>query len=132
MTNGWNDRVRVNTDVKYDYVDITFATDKALPSLCIWAYGINGTILPGNYSGTATSIVPNTDSDPSKVAEARTIAVTDLAGNAVSTMEANTVYKLRIYLNDNTSSVAVSSFNDKADNPITFYFGAVSYGYEAR
>lgn len=132
ITDGWSNRVRVNTDVKYDYVDITFATDKALPSLCIWAYGINGSILPGNYSGTATGIVPNTDSDPSKVAEARTIAVTDLAGNAVSTMEANTVYKLRIYLNDNTSSVAVSTFNAKADNPITFYFGAVSYGYEAR
>ena len=56
----------------------------------------------------------------------------DMDGNAVTAFEANKVYKLRIYLNDNTSSVAVSSFNGTATNPITFYFGAVSYGYEAR
>ena len=128
LNDGWSDRVRVNTDVNYDYVDVTFASDKAFSLLCVWAYGINGTILPGNYSGAADSIVPNTDEDPTKVAEARSIRVTDLAGNAVSAFAANTVYKVRIYLNDNTSSLALSTFNTKADNPITFYFGAISYG----
>jgi hypothetical protein len=118
----------VNTDVNYDYVDITFASDKAFSSLCIWAYGINGSILPGNYSGTANSIVSNTDEDPAKVAEARSIRVTDLAGNAVSAFAANTVYKVRIYLNDDTSALALSTFDTKADDPSTFYFGSISYG----
>ena len=128
MTNGWSNRVRVNTDANYDYVEVTFATDKAFSLLCLWAYGINGTILPGNYSGTADSIVPNTDEDPAKVAEARKIVVTDLAGNAVSAFAANTVYKVRIYLNGNTSVVNLGSFNSSAENPITFYFGSISYG----
>ena len=128
MTDGWSNRVRVNTDATYDYVEVTFATDKAFNLLCLWAYGINGSILPGNYSGTAASIVPNTDNDPAKVAEARKIVVTDLAGNAVSAFAANTVYKVRIYLNGNTSVVNLGSFNSSAENPITFYFGSISYG----
>ena len=122
LNSAWSDRVRLNTDVNYDYVDVTFASDKAFGSLCIWAYGLNGSILTGNYNVTVAG-----GSVASGAAE-RKITVTDVNGNAVSAFAANTVYKVRIYLNDDASAVALSTFDTKADDPSTFYFGAVSYG----
>lgn len=122
IANGWSNRVRLNADINYDYVEFQFSVNKAVGSYSLWAYGNDGKILTGNYNVYAAG------GSAASGAVERKIAVTDVNGNAVTAIAANTVYVVRVYLDDTASSLAFSTFSTSAEDPVTISFGAISYG----
>ena len=126
LADAWNNRVGVNGNIKYDYVDVkfSFTGDRTVYSLCVWAYGTNAAILTGNYSVSATG------SAAANGASERTIQILDANGNAVEAMTANTVYTLRVYLNGDASTIAVSTFDTSAESTAILNFGDITYGNE--
>ncbi|MBQ7770784.1 MAG: hypothetical protein IJ373_06320, partial [Clostridia bacterium] len=127
ISDGWSSRVRVNSSIKYDYVDVefSFTGDRAVYTLCIWTYGIDSKILSGNYSVSATACTA------ANGAAERTIQILDANGNAVESMTANTVYTLRVYLNSDVASFAVSTFDTSAESTAILNFGDITYGNNA-
>ena len=127
ISDGWSSRVRVNSSIKYDYVDVefSFTGDRAVYTLCIWTYGIDSKILSGNYSVSATACTA------ANGAAERTIQILDANGNAVESMTANTVYTLRVYLNSDVASFAVSTFDTSAESTAILNFGDITYGINA-
>jgi hypothetical protein len=63
-----------------------------------------------------------------KGAAERKITVTDINGGAVTAFAANTVYVVRVYLDETASSIAFSTFGVSAESPATISFGAITYG----
>ena len=123
ITDGWGKRVRINGDVNYDYVEFQFSVNKAVDSYALWAYANNGSILPGNYNVYNYGGAKNTDETPE-----RKITVTDINGGAVTAFAANTVYVVRVYLDDTASSLAFSTFSTSAEDPVTISFGTITFG----
>ena len=123
----WNNRVGINANIKYDYVDVKFSYtgDRQVFSLCVWMYGTNGGILTGNYSVSATG------GSAANGASERTVQILGADGNAVEAMTANTVYTLRVYLNGDASSFAVSTFDTSAESTAILNFGDITYGNNA-
>ena len=123
----WNNRVGINGSIKYDYVDVKFSYtgDRQVFSLCVWVYGTNGGILTGNYSVSATAC------EAKNSAVERTIQILDANGNAITEMTANTVYTLRVYLNGDASTFAVSTFDTSAESTAILNFGDITYGNNA-
>ena len=118
VANGWNDRVAIEVDSAYDYVDIQFVLSSKV-SLCIWINGESGGMLTGNYtvdgSGNAAAV---------NGALERKIQVLDKDGNVVTTeLELNKVYVLRIYI-DGLAKVQLSTFSGATK----LYYGNVSFG----
>ncbi len=125
ITDGWASRVRVDGNIGYDYLDVQFAFKNgaaSIASLTVWIYGTDSKIIAGNYSVTATGCTV------SGGATARNIKILDADGNAVTALTENTLYTLRVYLNGDASSIAVSSFNTDANDPSKLYFGNITYG----
>ena len=124
ITDGWNSRVRVNANIKYDYVDVewSFTGNRGIGSLCVWIYGTNGAVITGNYNVTANG------GTPANNATERTIQIFDTNYNAVGSFEKDTVYILRVYLDGNASSIAVSTFDTSADNSAILNFGDITFG----
>ncbi len=127
IADGWNNRVGINGSIKYDYVDVKFSYtgDRQVSSLCVWVYGTNGGIITGNYSVSATGC------SAANGAGERTIQIFDAEGNAVESLAANTVYTLRVYLNSNVSTFAVSTFDTSAESTAILNFGDITYGNNA-
>ncbi len=126
IADAWNERVGINTSIKYDYVDVewSFTGDRVVYSLCVWAYGTGASILTGNYTVTPTGGVPANN------ASARTIQVFDTNGNTVNAYAANTVYIMRVYLNGDASTLAVSTFDTSAESSAILNFGDITFGNE--
>ncbi len=126
IADAWNERIGINTSIKYDYVDVewSFTGDRTVYSLCVWAYGTDASILTGNYTVTPTGGVPANN------ASARTIQVFDTNGNTVNAYAANTVYIMRVYLNGDASTLAVSTFDTSAESSAILNFGDITFGNE--
>ena len=126
IADSWSNRVGINANIKYDYVDVkfSFTGDRQVNSLTLWTYGTDANIRTGHYSVTASGGTPESG------AEERTIQIFDANYNAVNSFVANTVYTLRVYLNDNVSTFAVSTFDTSAESTAILNFGDITYGNE--
>ncbi|MBQ7769557.1 MAG: hypothetical protein IJ373_00025, partial [Clostridia bacterium] len=120
----WNNRAGMNANIKYDYVDVewSFTGDRTVYSLCVWAYGTSAAILSGNYTVTVNG------GTPANNASERKIQIFDTEYNAVTALAKDTVYILRVYLNGDTSTFAVSTFDTTVDVPAILNFGDITYG----
>ena len=120
----WGNRVGLYGNVKYDYVDVefSFTGDRTVYSLCVWAYGTSAAILTGNYTVTVNG------GTPANNASERKIQIFDTEYNAVTALAKDTVYILRVFLNGDTSAIAVSTFDTSADSSAILNFGDITYG----
>ena len=90
-------------------------------------YGTNASVIQGNYTVTTAGGVAAND------AAERTIQVFNADGSAVTEtgFESNKVYKLRIYLNGDAASLAISTFDTSAESTAILNFGDITYGNNA-
>jgi len=121
ITDAWNHRSHIYLLPDYDYVDIQFALSQSMV-LCMW----DG--IAGNYDITASGGVV---SGTSGAAE-RLIQVFDANGEEISTFEANTMYVLRVYLDDvnggnRVQKLQISTFAGER----TIYYGNITFGNDA-
>ena len=122
ITNGWDNRVRIPADQNYDYVDVQFSTNRANSSGTIWMNNIAGAMMHGSYSVSLSGATPSDANVAAKV-----VQFFNANGTIATSLVANTVYTMRVYL-DGAGSIEFGTFNCSADNPITFYFGAITLG----
>ncbi len=122
-TTAYGNRVRVTPSSNFDYVDIQFSVSRDMSTLCIWD-GVQG-----NYNVT---VVGATAADG---AVERKLQIFDAEGNTFSEntgFKANTLYTLRAYLGLGEMGIYISTFDGRADNPVTIYFNATAnYGSDS-
>ncbi len=115
---GWNDRVIINVDSSYDYIDIQFSVSAADMVFTVWIDNAEG-MIPGNYNVSNVG-----EATPLNGAVERKMQILDAEGNAItSAIQTGTVYTLRIYI-DSLAKVELGSFS----TPITLYYGDITFG----
>ncbi|MBQ5930258.1 MAG: hypothetical protein IIX02_05645 [Clostridia bacterium] len=118
IAEGWTDRVTVNVDNTYDYVDIQFVVPSG--SLCLWVNNASG-MLEGNYTVNSTGVVSAVNG-----ALERKMQVLDEDGNVItSAMETGKVYTLRVYI-EGLTKVQISTYSGAT----SIYYGEVTFGNE--
>ncbi|MBQ8876149.1 MAG: DUF4838 domain-containing protein [Clostridia bacterium] len=125
IENANNDRLMIDFNKAYDYVDIefSFADNRTIGAFCLWD-GVKG-----HYDVYVTGGV----SAAGDVANERTIQVFDANGNAVSSFVAHTRYKLRVYIKDvngenEIKKLQFTTWSTSADDPAVLYFGNITFG----
>jgi len=117
-TDGWNDRVIINVDSSYDYIDIQFSVSAVNMAFTVWIDNAAG-MIAGNYDIGNTGVVTALNG-----ALERKMQILDAEGNAITSMiQVGTVYTLRIYI-DGLTRVELGSFS----SPITLYYGDITFG----
>ena len=116
VADGWNDRVGVNVDNTYDYVDIEFAFTEET-TFCIW-FNDESSILQGNYT-----VDMQGEAVAQNNAAQRKVQIVDENGNVVTALECNKVYKLRVYV-EGLVKVQLSTYSGARN----IYYGNVSFG----
>jgi len=126
MTDGWSHRVRVNGDLNFDYVDLQFSVNRTgVTYFTLWMYGVDGAMMTGSYGVSTTNVTPSGDAP----IQNKKIEYFDANGygTSVASFAVNTVYTIRVYL-DGATGFDIATFNASAGNPVTVYFGGISYG----